>query len=183
MRRKKQTRTLTEITRRCPDDPDDAMVPCAGASSDELQLRHRASPPSRAVTLIRSNTNRPQGPPAFSSPRALSASPLLRYLLYPASSSDLHHAQRQSSSYSVQALVPARRGAPMSHFIPSSHRRSRAAAPIHARKGEVCPGLDTTVGRREFRRLIVQIPSSMTIMPYSISSHPRSVLPALKRRV
>lgn len=116
------------MTRWCP-----APVPRV----TNLRHRHRTSPPWE-VTLIHSNKNRSQGTPAFSSPRALAASPVLRYLLYPARSSDLLPYNIICSRIRSR-LWCARRGAPMTNFIPRSHRRSRPPPPFTRARG--CVGV------------------------------------------
>lgn len=152
MWRKKRTPTLAEIARSCPDDPDDAMVPCAGASSDELTTS-RVAP--LEGTLIHSNKNRPQARPhsVHRAPSRPHQYPLLRTYTT---------VQYQSFSYSVQALASARRSAPVTNFVLRSHRRSRPPPPVRACEGGVCPGLDTTVGENSDLLITAQIPS-MTI--------------------
>ena len=143
-------------------------VPCASASSDELTTSTSHVAPLE-VTLIHSNKNRSQGTPAFSSPRALAASPVLRYLLYPARSSDLLPYNIICSRIRSR-LWCARRGAPMTNFIPRSHRRSRPPPPFTRARGSMSRSGRNR--RREFRLLtLMQIPT-MTNMPYSIPSHP-----------
>jgi len=114
------------------------MVPCAGASSDELTTSTSHVAPLK-VTLIHSNKNHSQGPPAFSSPRALAASPLLRYLLYPRPFFGPTMPYNISCSRIRSRLWCARRGAPMTNFIPRSHRRSRPPPPFMRARGKCVP--------------------------------------------
>lgn len=98
--------SLAEISGSCPGDPDDAMVPCAGALSDELTTSHVAP---LEVTLIHSNKSQPRARPhsvhrAPSRPHQSSDStppPLRTYTAV----------QHQSFSYLVQALGWCLRGA------------------------------------------------------------------------
>jgi hypothetical protein len=161
--------SLAEITGSRPSDPDDAMVPCAGALSDELTTSHVAP---LEVTLIHSNKSQPRARP-HSVHRALgltSPPTVPRPFFEPTLPYNISHSRIWSRLW----LVPTRRGARCSNdqFYPTLASPLAAATSFMRARG-------WSVSRSGHNRReiiptslsIVQIPS-MTNMPYSIPSHP-----------